>query len=294
MAIALAMVVVASKPADASLADRSMYQYTSESGDYVGGGGAERYTPANATLSVKGTAAFLTVSVRNDTDSWSIDLAAPLGEKLHRGMYYDAERAAFRTGTAPGLDVSGNHRGCNEVWGSFAINQIATNEAGKVIMLDATFTQHCESPTAPTLEGRVMLNAQPLSYDFKSDPGDYIGGGMAKTYLGATSTFSLNGTKEALQYRVSGEGDNWTALIEAPTGRRLRARTYTTARFADANHAGLDVFGNGRGCNESTGTLTITTITLDGRGNINDLAARFEQHCEGAAAALRGTIRYHD
>ncbi len=198
MAIALAMVIAASKPADASLAARSMYQYTSDSGDYIGGGGAKRYTPANATISVSGTAAFLTVSVRNDTDWWSIDLAAPKGEKLHRGMYYDAERAAFRTGSAPGLDVSGNHRGCNEIYGSFAINQIATNASGKVIMLDATFTQHCESPTAPALKGRVMFNAQPLSYAVKSDPGDYIGGGIVKTYFGATSTFSLQGTKRAL------------------------------------------------------------------------------------------------
>jgi hypothetical protein len=209
-------------------------------------------------------------------------------------MYYDAERAAFRTGHAPGIDVSGNGRGCNEIWGSFAINQIATDAAGKVTMLDATFTQRCESSTAPALKGVVKFNARPLSYSFRSDAGDYIGGGIAKTYFGATSTFSLKGTDRRLQYSVSGLRDDWTALIEAPSGRRLKTRTYNTSRFADANHAGLDVFGNGRGCNQSTGTLTITAITLNRQGNVTRLGATFEQHCEGAAAALHETIRHRE
>jgi hypothetical protein len=271
----------------------TVYQYTSKPGDYIGAGSSNRYTPANATISISGTDEYLTLFVSTDTEDWSINLAAPTGEKLHPGRFYNAERAPFRTGRAPGLDVSGDGRGCNEVWGTFAINQIATNESGQVTMLDATFTQNCDSPTTPALKGVVKFNARPLSYSFTSDPGDYIGGGIAKSYDGATSTFSLSGSDISLQYSVSGKRDDWTASIAAPSGQRLHAGTYNIARFADNSHAGLDVSGDGRGCNETTGTLTITAITLDNHGNVTGLNASFEQHCEGGAPALRGTIHYY-
>ena len=168
---ALAIAVFAARPADASMPTRTMYKYTSETGDYIGGGGTNRYTPANSTISVGGTDGSLTLSVRTATEYWTINLAAPLGEKLHPGVYDDTERASFRTGRAPGLDVSGNHRGCNEIWGSFAINQITTDESGKVTMLDASFTQHCELATAPALEGVVKFKAPPLSYVYRSYTG---------------------------------------------------------------------------------------------------------------------------
>ena len=281
--------------AGASASTETSYSYKSQPGDYIGGGGSNHYTPKDATISVSGTAEYLTFSVTTDTEFWYITLAAPAGEQLHPGTYYNAERAPFRTGRAPGLDVSGDGRGCNEVWGNFAINQIATNLSGEITLLDANFTQYCESPTAPALNGIVKFQARPLSYSFVSDPGDYIGGGATKSYEGATSLFSLTGNATSLQYSVSGERDNWTAVISAPTGQQLQARTtYDTARFADSTHAGLDVFGDGRGCNTSTGTLTIIAITFDGQGSVTSLSATFEQHCEGAPPALHGKIHYYN
>jgi hypothetical protein len=272
----------------------TQYSYVSEPGDYIGGGGSNHYTSANANISVNGTADNMTFSVTTSTEFWYVNLAAPQDEKLHPGNFYNAERAPFRTGRAPGLDVFGDGRGCNEVWGTFTIYQITTNTEGGITMLDAAFTQRCESSTAPTLKGVVKFNALPLSYDFISDPGDYIGGGIKKAYYGNTSTFWLSGSDTYLQYSVSGKRDNWTALIAAPLGQHLHLGTYSTARSADATHAGLDVFGDGRGCNESKGTLRITAITLDGQGNVTGLSATFEQHCESAAAALHGRIHYYD
>ena len=59
-------------------------------------------------------------------------------------------------------------------------------------------------------------------------------------------------------------------------------------------HKGLSVFGDGRGCNTLTGSFTILGISSDAAGNVTALAATFEQHCEGAAPALRGTIHFLD
>jgi hypothetical protein len=293
-ALVAAFAVMGAAPGKADAGTGTMlYRYTSEPGDYIGAGKQELYTTADSSISIQGTSAYLTAVVERGGETWYVDLAAPKGETLHPGRYYEAERAAFRPGRAPGLDVSGHGRGCNEVWGSFAIRQISTNSSGQVTMLEATFVQNCESPQAPALKGTVKYRAKPLSYTFKSDRGDYIGGGVSKSYYGDTSTFSLSGGKTSVGYDVSGQRDDWHASINAPTGKVLQPGTYNTTRSGGTGAAGLDVSGNGRGCNTSTGTLKINRITFNAAGEVTALDASFIQHCEGAAPALRGSIRYY-
>jgi hypothetical protein len=225
---------------------------------------------------------------------WTVELAAPAGEQLKPGVYRNAERAAFRTGRSPGLDVSGDGRGCNEVYGQFSVNQIETDTSGAITVLDASYTQHCENADAPALKGVVKYRAYPLSYAYTSDPGDYIGQGATQTHLGATSTFSLSSYGDGVQYDVSGKREYWTALLTPPDGEQFVAgHTYQAERFHGAGVAGLDVFGNGRGCNTVTGELTVTKLARGDDGTVKAFAATFVQHCEGGEPALHGTIHYY-
>lgn len=271
------------------------FSYTSEAGDYIGQGGTAAYTPATATITAGGDAEYVRFRVTTDTTWWDVDLAAPAGEKLHPGIYRDAERAAFRTGRSPGLDVSGDGRSCNEIYGQFSVNQIETDASGAITVLDASFTQRCERADAPALKGVVKYRAYPLSYAYTSDVGDYVGGGLSQTFTGATSTFSMQGYGNGgVSYIASGKREYWSALLTPPTGEQFEAgRTYQAQRSNGAGIAGLDVSGNSRGCNTVTGQLTITKLARGDDGSIKALAATFVQHCEGADAALRGTIRYY-
>lgn len=54
---------------------------------------------------------------------------------------------------------------------------------------------------------------------------------------------------------------------------------------------GLDFSGDGRGCNKLSGRFTVSEGRYGPQGLIRSLRARFEQHCEGAAPALRGEVR---
>ncbi|WP_316959522.1 hypothetical protein [Streptomyces sp. TRM68367] len=270
------------------------YRYTSEAGDYIGQGGTAAYTPATATITAGGTAEYVRFRVSTDSTRWDVDLAAPVGEKLHPGVYRNAERAAFRTGRSPGLDVSGDGRGCNEVYGQFSVNQIETDTSGAITVLDATYTQHCESADAPALKGVVKYRAYPLSYTYSSDSGDYVGAGLSQTFTGATSTFSLSRYGDGVSYQASGKREYWSAQLTPPTGEQFEAgRTYQAQRFHGDGIAGLDVSGNSRGCNTVTGQFTITKLARGDDGTIKALAATFVQHCEGGDAALRGTIHYY-
>jgi hypothetical protein len=271
------------------------YSYVSAAGDYIGQGTSRTYTPsADMTVAITGNRNHISVNVHDATYStwWGVGLSAGAGDTLRPGTYLNAERDPFRTGRSPGLDAHGEGRGCNEVYGRFTVNQIAFDDAGQLVMADVTFVQRCESETAPTYTGTIKLNQFPLSYRQVSDAGDYVGGGVTKTYLNSTSLIAVDGGAAGFSLSVSGLRDWWNGTFSAPTGTTFTAgTTYRTARFADATHAGLDISGNGRGCNASTGTLTIQSLELTG-DRITGVRAVFEQHCEGSAPALRGTLRY--
>ncbi|MFD4634209.1 hypothetical protein ACFVYR_17050 [Streptomyces sp. NPDC058284] len=286
----------AAAPAQAAPGDPvavSSYAYTSAEGDYIGQGKSGTYKDPQIPVRISGTAEYLTVSLPDA--EWSIVIAAPRGEKLRPGVYRGAERAAFRTGRSPGLDVSGGSRGCNEVYGQFSVNQIETDAEGKVTLLDAAFTQNCEDAAAPALKGAVKFRAYPLSYRFQSDPGDYIGGGRTVGYTGSTSTFRASGDASGVRYSVSGKRDEWWADIGAPKGQTLEVgKTYQANRFGDDGLAELDVYGDGRGCNTTSGEFKVTKLALDETGKLKAFAATFKQRCESdGTAALNGTIHYY-
>lgn len=284
--------VITAQPANT--APSTIFVLSGETGDYISQGRSRSLTAATSRFLVNGTDKSVSISISSGSSWWRVNIAAPAGESLRPGNYFDAERAPFRTGRAPGIDISGEGRGCNKIWGSFTIDQIASDPStGKVTLLDATFTQRCEKSSAPALNGFIKFNAPPLSYSFESGIGDWVGGGVAKQYFNGSSTFNLTGSDLGLSFNVSGKRDNWNIRIAPPTGMRLTpGSTYSTSRFATATNAGLDVGGNGRGCNSSSGTLTVNSFTLNAQGKMIGLNADFVQHCEGRAAALGGNIRF--
>jgi hypothetical protein len=117
----------------------------------------------------------------------------------------------------------GNGVACHGgVWGNFDINQIATDKAGNITLLDVNFSQSCETPNSPKISGVVKYNARPLGFSIKSAPSNHFGADITKTFTNATSVFSLTGDKTSLTYTVSGNRDNWAAMVIAPTGKTLK------------------------------------------------------------------------
>jgi len=61
--------------------------------------------------------------------------------------------------------------------------------------------------------------------------------------------------------------------------------------FQAAEDAGLSITGIGRACNEVWGRFVVIDVAYDAGGAIERFAADFEQHCEGVATALVGSVR---
>lgn len=141
-------------------------------------------------------------------------------------------------------------------------------------------------------------SAQPVgtgTVSFTGDPGDYIAGGQTYSYDTSTGDrLGVNGSSDerAIEVSVTGaNGDWWYLDLAAPTGEALAAGTYAGAtRFGGTGQPAIDIFGDGRGCNETSGSFTINSIEWGPYGYVQAIDATYEQHCEGWDPALRGNM----
>lgn len=133
-------------------------QIVGDPGDFVSGGRSYAFSPATARFRVDGTRQRISASVDSGGTGFSIDLGAAPGDVLAPGTYDGAQRFPFN-GSAPGLSVDGNGRGCNTLTGSFTIAQAVFSPVdGSLEHLRATFEQHCEGFDA-ALRGTLTFQA---------------------------------------------------------------------------------------------------------------------------------------
>jgi hypothetical protein len=140
----------------------------------------------------------------------------------------------------------------------------------------ATVTLYVQPP------GRITL---------ASDAGDFVGAGRTYGYTKADATIQLTATGTYIRVGIVGD-ERWQGEFVAPSGFQLISGTVYTATRSGPG-ASMTWFGEGRGCNAITGIFVVDSLRWDaGNGALEAIALRFEQHCEGGAAALRGSIMW--
>ena len=140
-----------------------------------------------------------------------------------------------------------------------------------------------------------------------SDSGDYVGQGLYQTFPSSSSAITTStfggATKAApneIQVNFAPDPPSpawwWNTDFAAPPGQALAVGSYTSAVRTVSRtpgQPGLDIFGDGRGCNALTGSFTIEDLTVDATGTLASFAASFVQHCEGGAPVLSGEVRFN-
>jgi hypothetical protein len=282
-----------------SAATRTSFSWQSPSPeDHIGQGQSGTLTASSTVVfRLQGASpAGLRVDVlENNQLRFSIALHPGAGDVLRPGVFPSAELYPFQTGRAPGMSIQQYSRACSHIFGSsFEIRQLGFTSTGALNMLEATFTQRCGAPTAPALTAQLMLNALPLTYSYRSEVGDHIGKGTAKSYSGARSVIrSLDmGIPNRTALEVSGLRDRWTFQLAGPNGTRLAPGTYSTTSAGSATKALLNVSANAAACNTSTGTLRVYSIWHRTDGVVGGMHATFTQRCDGHSGGMSGTIRY--
>lgn len=199
-------------------------QFNSQPGDYIGGGVTQTLIPLDGYITASGSGNGVSINFNGDT-WWNLDFAAREGETLVPGSYEGATRFPFNSPTEPGLSVSRDGRGCNQLTGKFDVLTLVYGASGDVERFDADFEQSCEGFMPPLL-GQVRFNKAdskasaeeikqnteiapidlqklltfsdkiqelPTALYFFSEPGDYIGAGLEQTFTPTDVDFGVSG-----------------------------------------------------------------------------------------------------
>jgi hypothetical protein len=150
-------------PCDAPLP--TGYCFVSDSGDYIGGGeSTEAGDVGSVTVSLLSLDGLLQFDLQNsgNGDYWTADFESPQGEAFAPGLYEPATRYPFQLETVAGLSIHGNGRGCNELTGKFALEELGMDPMAGLVRASVTFEQHCEG-REPALRGVINFQATGVS-----------------------------------------------------------------------------------------------------------------------------------
>ena len=129
------------------------------------------------------------------------------------------------------------------------------------------------------------------SLTMKSQPGDFVGQGKNWSYTAANAGFYFVGSPAGLTENVYADGVwFWDAEIAPAAGHELTAGNYPDVSATGPGNV-LEVFGDSHACDTVTGSFQVKQVSFSGQ-SLEHLDATFIQHCEGAAPALTGEIKY--
>jgi len=292
----------------------------SDQGDYIGGGTHYSYSHQNAVFELYEIGGILTVRVRGD-ESWDASFSMAAGvEDLRTGRYEQPlDGVIYNPPTGGGLRWGGEARGCRAS-GWFIIDDVVY-AAGELASVDLRFEQHCEG-LAPALRGQIHWvandetrppgpvnpppeglwapapGATPASGNYlyiESDVADFVGQGRVEAFTQANSVLTVRSEANGeLGVNAIGDRSYGGGFIAMSPLVRMEPGYYPNAQLNPFGNPSVGRFrftGESRGCNDISGWFVVDTITFSG-DTLTALDLRFEQHCEGVAAALRGQVHW--
>ncbi len=168
-------------------------------------------------------------------------------------------------------------------------------DGGEVISIHVNSSRICapifgpDTPNAP--RSTLLLDSQ---------TGDYIGAGVQGRYTDATASWSVQtlDSGNSVQFTNLGADDSrFNVRFRAPGSytNRLTPGDYPSALRAASSYpeAGIDVYGNGRGCGTITGRFIVYEVEYNSDNTVARFAGDFAQHCESSGAGLFGSIRFN-
>jgi hypothetical protein len=240
-------------------AQNATLQMQSPAGDYIGEGKTySESTPTDAFVS-RSDENLVTIGVTAaDGNFWTLEFAAPPGRQLKVGTTYSgAVDVLSRSGTEPGISISGDSRGCGSDTGSFTVTELAFGPYGYVQNFHATFSQSCEGvqppltgsvavddaqwPTPPRIALRPAATAHVGSRGNVTEHGTYVcGPGTPLQVSGTLTQGSVTGSLQLQLPCPSAGTASWKAVIK-PVGGTFSAGAATLQTSASATDSNYDI-----------------------------------------------------
>jgi hypothetical protein len=301
-------------------------------GEYVGGGFGRRLdTRDGAFTAAVNFAGGVSIGFHGGS-SFSLDLAAPRGERLRPGSYDGARRFPFQPQDQPGLGVSSEGRACNSLAGRFVVLEATYDAGGQIERLAADFEQRCDDGLP--LVGSVRFNSEVPVRDYDADgiadikdncpatpnldqndvDADGIGSvcdpvqGVTAIFLdgppgeivaaGRQPTFGPASGIRASRNAAGGVSlavSDFTFAFAGPQDRPFGVGVFEAReRFPSQapDAAALSVARRGRACESVSGRFEVFEARFAPDGSVLSLALDFQQSCEGGPPLI-GVVRFN-
>src|SRR5262245_29946963 len=185
--------------------------------------------------------------------------------------------------------------------GGFTMQRSFVGRIGAALASLILITAAAGLPLAHPVRAATTYTA--LTIDGES--GAPVGGGVPQVFTDADSTFAtgdnfLSTTPGYVLLIVNGSsgaavGHWYYVHLAAPPGQDLAVGTYTgavRAAFRGAGQPGIDVYGDGVGCNEVAGQFTVQEISFTASA-LTAFSATYSFTCDAQAPRVSGEVRYH-
>jgi Abnormal spindle-like microcephaly-assoc'd, ASPM-SPD-2-Hydin len=270
-------------------------QLFGEAGNWIVG---EQVVNLTATQVQNPYNTLLRFELTSSTQNFTLSIAPPTGQPWAVGTYESAR--SYAPGH-PNLDLSGEGRGC-ETYGRFVVDKVELYADGLPRAFDARFEAHCGT-SLPAVVGAISYAPAPNRVlPAPTSAGTAVLNGDAGDYVLQGQSLSMTVVKNPFQYgdgsfmlTLTGAGQSYSLNLAPPPGQPWALGTYERAQRSivrSPGRPGMDLYGEGRGCNTVSGRFVVDKLTLDATGVPLQLSVQFELHCEGLPRAVVGSINY--
>jgi len=154
------------------------------------------------------------------------------------------------------------------------------------------------TPTPTPLVTQLSMSGD--ENDYIGGPNDYLFKAYNTTFFASAGDGTGDGIVDSINFTIVHANNNvWNVNFSTMgQNKNLVPGYYPDAQrapFYDPGHPGLEVTGDGRGCNMLTGSFTVHEAQYDYSGpepRVVHFAASFEQKCDGGPGTLLGTLFY--
>lgn len=261
-------------------------------------------TRRHGSFSAQKVGSRVAVIFENASTSWILSFTPPECTDLSPGVYSTTPVGPSGSAARPAFDISVGSTSCTEPDPEFEILKIEIGPDGEVLRFAADFRTSCFDLTGSVRYTSLLPTPVPTSTPppfrlnsialLESEPGDYIGACRDHVLTLATGFFAA--THDGNSVRITYVGESlWSFRFAARRGQTLVPGTYEGAsgyRPGGGEQPGLEVAGEGRGCDRISGRFVVHEAVLGPEGEIERFAAELEQYC-GSQGKLSGIVRYN-